>query len=273
MSSGMSTPQSSSSRSNPNISMPSSSSINPSATPSSSTTTPSSHTKSTSRSKPKPLFTSVPKPVTASNSITRSSQPSLDSTIASRTRSVHVARKSDPDTLTFDEAMRDEHREQWIEAAIKELRELESHNSWIEVPTEEAKGEKIVPVTWVFKIKRAPDGRVKRFKARFCVRGDLMRGITDTYSPVVAFSTVRLFLIMSILLSWDTSSIDFSNAFIQTMRSKPVFIQVPRGCRHLLDFYGGKYFFGCCVDAAQLYFDRCFASIFLPFSLCVLYFS
>ena len=140
-----------------------------------------------------------------------------------------VAKKSDPDLFTFDEAMNSEYREKWIEAATKELRELEEHKSWIEVLAEEANGEKAVPVTWVFKIKRAPDGRIKRFKARFCVRGDLMRGVTDTYAPVVAFPTVRLFLIMSILLGWDTCSIDFSNAFIQATRPKPIFIQVPRG--------------------------------------------
>ena len=30
----------------------------------------------------------------------------------------------------------------------------------------------ILPSTWAFKIKRLPDGLIKKFKARFCVRGD-----------------------------------------------------------------------------------------------------
>jgi hypothetical protein len=29
----------------------------------------------------------------------------------------------------------------------------------------------VLPSTWVFKIKRYPDGHVKKFKARFCTQG------------------------------------------------------------------------------------------------------
>ena len=31
---------------------------------------------------------------------------------------------------------------------------------------------KVLPSTWAFKVKRYPDGSVKKFKARFCARGD-----------------------------------------------------------------------------------------------------
>ena len=139
--------------------------------------------------------------------------------------------KRDPDTLSFEEAMKDSDREKWIEAAQNEIKELEQHKAWIEVPISEVKDEQIVPSTWVFRRERSPDGRVKRWKARFCVRGDLMRGITDTYAPVVGFSTVRLFLIISILLQWETCTIDFSNTFIQATREKPIYLHVPRGFR------------------------------------------
>jgi hypothetical protein len=46
----------------------------------------------------------------------------------------------------------------------------------------------IITSTWAFKCKRYPDGLVKKFKARFCARGDQqLEGIDflETYSPVV----------------------------------------------------------------------------------------
>jgi hypothetical protein len=131
---------------------------------------------------------------------------------------IFAAQKNkDPDILTYEEAMRDPDREKWLEAAGVEISELESYNSWVEVPRSEAEeaNADIVPTTWVFRHKRQPDGTIKRWKARFCVRGDLMRGVTNTFAPVVAFSTVRIFLIFSLILGWFTCSIDFSNAFIQ----------------------------------------------------------
>jgi hypothetical protein len=56
-----------------------------------------------------------------------------------------------------------------------------------------------------------------------------MKGFTDTYSPVVAFSTIRMFLIMSLMLDFKTCSIDFSNAFVQAKMKDTVYMKVPQG--------------------------------------------
>ena len=136
--------------------------------------------------------------------------------------------KNDPDTLNFDEAMRD-NKEVWMKAATEEIRALEKHKSWIEVPTSAAKGHKLLPGHWVFKRKRAPDGTIKKFKARYTVRGDLHESAADTFAPVVAFSTVRLFLILSLVLKWKTCSVDFSNAFIQAAATETIYLHLPRG--------------------------------------------
>ena len=165
-------------------------------------------------------------------------------------------KKSDPDLFTFDEAMASEDRELWIASAEKEITELEAHGVWTEVPLHSVKGQ-VIPSTWVFRVKRGSDGTIKRRKGRICLRRDLMRGITDTYSPVVAFPTVRLFLIVSIILKWTTCSIDFSNAFVQAKRVDNVYMKVPRGFRtikpgHVLklirSLYGAK-------DAPKLWFE------------------
>ena len=56
---------------------------------------------------------------------------------------------------------------------IKEIQELEEHGTWIVMLRSKIpEGANIIPSTWAFKIKRSPDGEIKKFKARFCVRGD-----------------------------------------------------------------------------------------------------
>ena len=52
----------------------------------------------------------------------------------------------------------------------------------------------IVPPTWAFKIKHFTDYLVRKYKARFCVHGDLQKCHTeepmDTYAPVVKWNTI-----------------------------------------------------------------------------------
>ena len=141
----------------------------------------------------------------------------------------YKAATSDPDTLSIDQAMADANVDDWLKAAQKEISSLEAKNTWTEVPMSEAKT-KVLPDTWVFRRKRTPDGAIKKFKARYCVRGDLQEGDFDTFAPVVAWSSVRIFLILSLMtLRWTTCSIDFSNAFVQATLEDPVWIHLPRG--------------------------------------------
>ena len=50
--------------------------------------------------------------------------------------------------------------------------------------------------------KRFPDGVLKKFKARFCVGGQHIEGLDvfETFDPVVAWITVRLLIILSVIL-------------------------------------------------------------------------
>jgi hypothetical protein len=64
----------------------------------------------------------------------------------------------------------------------------------------------VLPCTWAFKIKRYLDGRVKKFKARFCARGDRQKeGIDyfEMWAPVVQWSTVRIAMILAIKLKFS----------------------------------------------------------------------
>jgi hypothetical protein len=131
------------------------------------------------------------------------------------TPAAYKASISDPDTLTYEQAMADrEHRNEWLDAMQLEISSFESLNSWDEVDVSDAKT-KIIPGTWVLRCKRSPDGEIKKRKARYCCRGDLQEGDFDTFTPVVAWSSVRFFLVLSMTIKWVTCSIDFSSAFLQ----------------------------------------------------------
>ena len=68
-----------------------------------------------------------------------------------------------PDLFTYREAMSSEHRHHWIEAAVKEIESLDKMDCWEEIPITKATTQ-ILPGTWAFRVKRAPDGSFKKFK-------------------------------------------------------------------------------------------------------------
>ena len=142
----------------------------------------------------------------------------------------YKASRADPDTLTYDEAIASPERAEWMQAAAEEIAQLEAKDTFEEVPISTATG-RILPGTWAFKRKRRPDGTVKKFKGRFCVRGDLQEGDVETYAPVVHFGTLRFFLVLALVLGWVTCTLDFANAFVQAELDSPIFVHLPRGFR------------------------------------------
>ena len=158
--------------------------------------------------------------------------------------------KKNPDIFTYDEAMRDVGKlKEWLAAALKEISQLESKDCWVECYKQEAydSGQKIIPATWVFRYKRSPAGDILKCKARICLRGDLMTGDEESYAPVVSWSTVRFFLVISIMLGWTTVSVDWANAFIQAKLKEHMYMNTPRG---FLNKYGSA---GCLRVTKSLY--------------------
>ena len=90
---------------------------------------------------------------------------------------------SDPDTLSYKEAMSDtSNLDRWMAAAAVEIVSLEKNGTWTETETASAKS-RILPCSWVFKRKRTPDGEISKNKARYCVRDDLEEGKPETFAP------------------------------------------------------------------------------------------
>ena len=136
---------------------------------------------------------------------------------------------SDPDSPTFHQAMNGEFAEEYIKAMQLEIATLVQQNTWQAVPR--TPDMNVLKGTWVFKLKRLPDGTPSRFKARFCARGDLQReGVDffDTYAPVVQWSTIRLLLSTVLTEGWATRQVDYTNAFAQADLREEVYLEFPK---------------------------------------------
>jgi hypothetical protein len=156
------------------------------------------------------------------------------------------AQDADADTFSFQEAMNHPDADGFWKAANDEIKTLtETMKVWDEVPRESWMN--VLPSTWAFRIKRFPDGMIRKFKARFCARGDRqIHGVDffDTYAPVVSWTTVRLMLMLSLELGLATKQVDYTAAFVHAPIDKPkhfdkmtpdeqaqhgVYIDMPRG--------------------------------------------
>ena len=138
--------------------------------------------------------------------------------------------KYNDDNPSFDTATRGPFQEEFWQAMRVELNTLiNDFDCWEYVPNP---GHNVLPSTWAFKIKRYPDGRVKKFKARFCARGDRQQeGIDyfETWAPVVQWSTVRIVMILAAKLGLNSVQCDITAAFIHGRVQETIYVHQPRG--------------------------------------------
>ena len=142
---------------------------------------------------------------------------------------------SDPDYPMYHQAMSSPEYRYWQDAMLKEIRTLEKMGTWKTILRSSVPANKrVIKSTWAFRLKRSPDGTPTKYKARFCVRGDMeVKGVDyfESYSPVVQWSTVRLLLIMSIVHGMHTRQVDYVNAFAQAPlpQNEECYIEMPQG--------------------------------------------
>jgi len=90
----------------------------------------------------------------------------------------------------------------------------------------------VVGCKWVFKKKYNVDGSLQRYKTRLVAKGFHQReghDFTDTFSPVIKPTTIRLVLIIALSSSWPIHQIDINNAFLHGDFDFPVYMQQPLG--------------------------------------------
>ncbi|KAK1665283.1 hypothetical protein QYE76_053442 [Lolium multiflorum] len=139
----------------------------------------------------------------------------------------------------------------WKAAMDTEFHALQLNSTWRLVAP--PPGHHIVGCKWVFKLKQKPDGSIDRYKARLVAKGFTQRlGIdyTDTFSPVIKPTTVRLILSIAVSKRWTLRQVDVQNAFLHGDIQEEVYMQQPPGyvdpkhpnyvCRLQKSLYGLK---------------------------------
>ncbi len=107
------------------------------------------------------------------------------------------------DTLHYGQMRKDPDRAKFELDMQREVSDLLSSDS-VKIVERSAmpKASKPVPAIWSFRRKRAPDWTITKWKARLCPHGGKqVEGIDfwETYALVIAWSTVRLILILSMV--------------------------------------------------------------------------
>ena len=149
---------------------------------------------------------------------------------------IAFAASSNPDILYWDQAMKAHDRDKFIEAVGVELDGHEKMGNYEPVPLSEIpKGAKLIDMVWSMRRKRRINTQeVYKWKARLNVHGGQQEhGIHywDTYAPVVTWQTVRLFLVLSLLLGWQSRQLDFVMAYPQAPAEMPLYMRLPQGYR------------------------------------------
>ena len=104
-------------------------------------------------------------------------------------------------------------------------------NTWTVVPRSAAGGRDVIPGTWSMLKKRYPDGRFRKYKARWCKRGDIERQKAEpslnTYSPVVSWTIVRMMLLLGLICGLQTTQVGYTYDFSQADLPEPAYIELP----------------------------------------------
>ena len=170
----------------------------------------------------------------------------------------YMAKSGDPDTMYLDDALKAPDCHEFIKAMQHEVTQHEERQHWEMIPRSQVPaGTKVLPAVWSMKRKRrVATGEVYKHKARLNIGGHKQEyGVNfwETYSPVVNWFTIRLFLTLALIFHWYTRQIDFVLAFPQADVECDMYMAIPRGftlpeghnekdyCLHLLkNVYGQK---------------------------------
>ena len=88
------------------------------------------------------------------------------------------------------------------------------------------------PPKWIYKIKHAADGSIKKYKARFVARGfSKKEGIHygEKFAPVARYTSIRTIMALASMMKWDLHQMDVKTTFLNGVIKEEVYIEQPQG--------------------------------------------
>ncbi|KAL6333419.1 hypothetical protein AAG906_028604 [Vitis piasezkii] len=123
-------------------------------------------------------------------------------------------------------------------AIVKEYQALVRNNTWTLVSFHPSMN--VIDSKWIFRVKYNSDGTIQHYKARLVAKGFQQYAdveFTDTFSPVIKASTIRVVFTLIVTHNWEIRQIDFNNAFPNGEIAETVYISQSVGFKAL---YGLK---------------------------------
>ena len=112
------------------------------------------------------------------------------------------------------------------------LEALRSNKTWVLVPYSYAYNIVGGGWKWVYNVKGNVDGSFQSYKARLVVKGFHQRpglDYSETFSPVVKASTIRVILTITVSCNWEVRQLDINNAFLNGHLEEDVYMHQPTG--------------------------------------------
>jgi hypothetical protein len=147
---------------------------------------------------------------------------------------IAFAASSNPDTMYLHEALRAPDRSEFIKAMQQEVKDHKDRQHWEMIPKSQVpQGTIILPAVWSMKRKRRiTTNEIYKWKARLNVHGGKqIKNIHywETYSPVVKWSSIRLFLMLAAIRKWHTRQVDFILAYPHADIETDLYMEIPQG--------------------------------------------
>jgi len=137
------------------------------------------------------------------------------------------------DVMHYGQMLKDPDRAKFEANMTAEIDGLFAHDTISIVPASTMPpASKPLSAIWSFRKKRLPCWTIVKWKARLCPHGgQQVQGVNfwHTYAPVVKWCTVRLTLIVTTLLGYESRQVDFVQAFSQAEVDCDVYMKIPRG--------------------------------------------
>ncbi|KAL3702653.1 hypothetical protein TMatcc_011232 [Talaromyces marneffei ATCC 18224] len=119
---------------------------------------------------------------------------------------------------------------QFTHAATDEFTKLKQKGTFEFVPR--PRNIQILPLTWVFKYKFDKHGKLAKFKARICVRGDLQdANKLPTRAATLASRNFRMMMSLAAVFDLEIVQFDAVNAFVNSELDEDVYTYFPDGFR------------------------------------------
>lgn len=131
---------------------------------------------------------------------------------------------------SYDEAMASRHRDEWLSSMKSEYNSLINNDVWKLV--DRPKNRNVIKCKWVYRVKCDSSGNFQKYKARLVARGFTQKyGIdyTDTFSPVVRHSTMRLLFSLANEYDLNIDHIDVNTAFLNGELNETIYMEQPEG--------------------------------------------